>query len=378
MAILFEPTHVGNLAMANRFVRSATWEGLAGDDGSVTPRLIDVSKQLARGGVGLIITGHAYVSVEGQAGRWQLGIHSDHFAPGLSEMSESIHALGGKIVAQLAHAGSLARYSLTGIEPMGPSPFANEPEAPGREMTLGDIEAVTDAFAAATMRSQAAGFDAVQIHAAHGYLLSQFLSPYFNKRTDAYGGSIGNRARLLVEVVKAVRHAVSPDYPVFVKLNAADFLTGGLTVEEMVQTAVMLERSGVSGIELSGGTVLPGGIPSSRKGKPRPGEPEAYYEEAAKRYKETVRIPLMLVGGIRTIETAERLVADGIADYISLCRPLIREPGLVNRWKSGDVRPARCVSDSGCYTPGFKGRGVYCVVEARASGGRGEDEGGRK
>jgi 2,4-dienoyl-CoA reductase-like NADH-dependent reductase (Old Yellow Enzyme family) len=368
MPVLFESTRMRNLIMTNRFIRSATWEGSAGDDGSVTQRLVDIATELARGGVGLIITGHAFVSPEGQAGRWQLGIHSDDFIPGLKDMVASVHALGGKIAMQLAHAGSRARYSLTECAAIGPSPLAHGSEPDSREMTPDDIEAVTDAFAAAAVRSKAAGFDAIQIHAAHGYLLSQFLSPYFNKRADEYGGSIENRARLLVNVTRAIRKAVGDEFPILVKINSEDFLEGGLTVDEMAQATMMLDGSAVDGIELSGGTFFSGQNMPSRRGKPRPGEPEVYYEKAARRYKEMVHTPLMLVGGIRTIETAERLADEGLADYISLCRPLIREPGLVGRWRSGDRRPAACVSDNGCFAPGFEGLGVYCVVEARASG----------
>jgi 2,4-dienoyl-CoA reductase-like NADH-dependent reductase (Old Yellow Enzyme family) len=370
MSRLFESVRIGSLTTTNRFVRSATWEGLADDDGRVTPRLIDRTNELARGGVGLIITGHAFVSPEGRAGRWQLGIYSDDFIPGLSEMVASVHRLGGKIAAQLAHAGCQARRSLTGLEAMGPSPYANSPELPAREMTDDDIEAVTRAFVEAAIRSQAAGFDAVQIHAAHGYLLSQFLSPYFNKRTDRYGGAIENRTRFLTDVVQAIKRAVAPDYPAFVKMNSEDFLDPGLTADEMVQAALVLERNGASAIELSGGTFFSGRNIPSRKGKPRQGEPEAYYESAARRYKEKAKVPLMLVGGIRSIETAERLVAEGLTDYISLSRPLIREPGLVDRWKSGDRRPATCISDSGCFAPGFEGRGISCVVEEREKGGK--------
>ncbi|MBA4390717.1 MAG: NADH:flavin oxidoreductase [Syntrophus sp. (in: bacteria)] len=365
MLTLFEPTQIRNLTLANRFVRSATWEGLAGDNGSITPRLVDTANELARGGIGLIITGHAFVSREGRAGRWQLGIYSDDLIPGLVKMTTSVHGLGGKIAAQLAHAGSHAPYSLSGLEPMGPSAPPTGSEAVGREMTHPDIEAVIHAFAAAALRSQTAGFDAVQIHAAHGYLLSQFLSPHFNKRKDKYGGNIENRARLAVEVIKAVRSAVGPDFPVFIKVNSEDFLPGGLTVEEMAQTAIMLEKNGVDGIEMSGGTFLSGKNIPSRPGKPGHGKPEVYYENAARLYKEKVRVPLMLVGGIRTFETAERLVTEGLADYLAFCRPLIREPGLVNRWKSGDRKPAMCVSDNGCFKPGFKGHGVSCVVAAR-------------
>jgi 2,4-dienoyl-CoA reductase-like NADH-dependent reductase (Old Yellow Enzyme family) len=366
MAALFEETRIKSLALSNRFVRSATWEGLATDGGFVTPRLIDGANQLASGKVGLIITGHAYVSPEGQAGRWQLAAYSDKFVPGLAEMAASVHRLGGKIALQVAHAGVLARQSLTGFEAFGPSPYAHDREPAAREMTVAEINAVADSFASSAVRAVTAGYDAIQIHAAHGYLLSQFLSPYFNARTDDYGGPIENRARILADVVRAIRKATSADFPVLLKMNCADFIDGGLTTEDMVHAAVMLEKCGADAIEMSGGTFLSGRCVPSRKGKPPAGEPEAYYEEPAKLYKRSVSIPLMLVGGIRTMETTERLVTEGITDYIALSRPLIREPGLIRRWQSGDQRPALCISDSRCFVPGFEGRGISCVVEERA------------
>jgi 2,4-dienoyl-CoA reductase-like NADH-dependent reductase (Old Yellow Enzyme family) len=365
MSRLFDSTSINGMTLANRTIRSATWEGLAGDDGSSTSKLIHLLTELARGGVGLIITGHAYVSPEGQAGPWQLGIYSDRFIPRLVKMTSSIQQMGGKIALQLAHAGSQASSRLSGLKPIGPSAIAKESGPVGREMTRDEIETVTEAFASAAVRAQKAGFDAVQIHAAHGYLLSQFLSPYFNKRKDEYGGSIENRARLVVLVLKAIRKAVGSDFPVFIKLNSDDFLYGGLTVEEMLKTALMLEENRIDAIELSGGTFLSGKNNPSRRGRQGPGDTEAYYEDAAKRFKEKIRAPLMLVGGIRTFETAERLVNEGVTDYIALCRPLIREPDLIARWKSGDRRPALCLSDGGCFKPALEGRGVSCVVEAR-------------
>ena len=371
MLTLFEPAQIKYLTLANRFVRSATWEGLARDDGSSTSKLIDLLAELARGGIGLIMTSHAYVSPEGQAGPWQLGIYSDRFISGLTEMTRSIQTMGGKIALQLAHAGSHASSRLSGLEAIGPSAIEKESGPVGREMTRDEIETVTEAFASAAVRARRAGFDAVQIHAAHGYLLSQFLSPYFNKRKDEYGGSIENRARLAVQVLKAIRKAVGSDFPIFIKLNSEDFLPEGLTVEEMIETSAMLEESGIDAIEMSGGTFLSGKHNPSRRGKPGPGETEAYYEAAARRFKEKIRAPLMLVGGIRTFETAERLVTEGVTDYIALCRPLIREPNLVGRWKSGDRRPASCLSDSGCFKPALEGRGVSCVVEARDRGLKG-------
>jgi 2,4-dienoyl-CoA reductase-like NADH-dependent reductase (Old Yellow Enzyme family) len=365
MSTLFEPISINHLVLSNRFVRSATWEGLATDDGEVTPRLIDVQTQLARGGVGLIISGHAYVSREGLALRWQLGAHSDELIPGLTRMAEAVHGAGSRIALQLAHAGSRGALHLNGLEPRGPSAMETDSGPIGREMTSGDIAEVTGTFASAAARALTAGFDAVQIHAAHGYLFSQFLSPYFNKRKDVYGGSIENRTRFLAQTVTAIRKQVGPRFPVLIKMNAQDFLPGGLTVEDMLETAAILEKAGIDAIEMSGGTFLSGKNVPSRIGKPASGDPEAYYEAAARKYKESISVPLMVVGGLRTIETAERLTASGAADFISMCRPLIREPDLVNRWKSGDRRPARCVSDNGCFTPGFEGKGVYCVVDER-------------
>jgi 2,4-dienoyl-CoA reductase-like NADH-dependent reductase (Old Yellow Enzyme family) len=371
MSKLFESTSLNNMVLANRTIRSATWEGLAKEDGSSTSKLIDLLADLARGGIGLIITSHAYVSPEGQAGPWQLGIYSDQFIPGLVEMTSSIQTMGGKIALQLAHAGSHASSRLSGLEPIGPSAIEKESRPIGREMTRDEIETVTEAFASAAARARRAGFDAIQIHAAHGYLLSQFLSPYFNKRKDEYGGGMENRARLALQVLKAIRKAVGSDFPVFIKLNSEDFLPGGLTVEEMLETAVMLEESGIDAIEMSGGTILSGNRNPSRRGKPGSGDTEAYYEAAARRFKDKLHVPLMLVGGIRTFETAERLITEGVTDYIALCRPLIREPNLVGRWKSGDRRPASCLSDSSCFKPALEGQGVSCVVEARDRGLKG-------
>lgn len=363
---LFETTTLKGMALKNRFVRSATWEGLATDDGAVTPALIDVSRRLAQGGVGLVISGHAYVRKEGQAGLRQLGIYSDALIAGVAEMATAIHEEGARCCLQLAHAGARSATHLSGMPAKGPSAGGGDAgQADSREMTVEDIERTVQGFAEAAVRARDAGCDAVQLHGAHGYLISQFLSPFFNKRIDHYGGAIENRSRFAVDVLRAVRRAVGDDFPVMIKLNSADFLPGGLVVDDMLEAATALEAAGIDAVEMSGGTFLSGRNTPSRIGKPEAGETEAYYEAAARRFKERIHVPLVLVGGICTVETAERLVRDNIADYIALCRPLIREPGLVNRWQSGDRSPARCVSDNGCFKPGFEGRGVYCVVEER-------------
>jgi 2,4-dienoyl-CoA reductase-like NADH-dependent reductase (Old Yellow Enzyme family) len=360
---LFEQTKIKNMALANRFVRSATWEGMAQDDGSCTPALIEVAVRLARGGIGLIITGHAFVSEEGRAGRWQMGVYSDALLPGLTQMAGAVHDAGGKIVMQIAHAGSRASARLTGLQSISPSLFEQETDPTSREMHQEDITRVTKAFAQAAVRARAAGFDGIQIHGAHGYLLNQFLSPFFNKRKDAYGGTIENRTRMVLEVLRSIQEAAGPDFPVLIKLNSEDFLEGGFTVDDMLATSRILEQAGIDAIEMSGGTILSAEYIASRKGKLDSEDQEVYYREAARRFKEKVRVPLMLVGGIRSYTVAERLATDGTADYISMCRPLIREPALVNRWKSGDLRKALCISDNGCFKPAFQGRGITCVVE---------------
>jgi len=365
MSKLFKTTTLKNMTLPNRFVRSATWEGMAKQDGSCTHGLINMMTQLARGGVGLIITGHAYVRKDGQAGPWQLGVYSDQLIQGLTEMTEAVHKENGKIVMQLAHAGCQAPFELTGLEPLGPWGMENQKDSSCREMTQADISKVIEAFAQGAVRAKQAGFDGVQIHAAHGYLLSQFLSPFFNKRMDEYGGTIENRTRVVLEVIESIRASVGHDFPVLIKINSEDFLDKGLTVDDMLHGAALLEQAGIDAIELSGGTAYSGRRIPVRIAKIDTEEKEVFYKAAAKLYKERITAPLMLVGGIRSYEIAERLVDTGIADYISLCRPLIREPNLINRWKQGDTSKATCLSDNLCFKPTRAGQGLYCVTEER-------------
>ena len=197
----FERSTINGMTLANRFVRSATWEGMAADDGACTPKLIDLMTELAKGGVGLIISSHAYVSPEGQAGPWQLGVYKDSLIPGLKALTQAVHENGGKIILQLAHAGFFAHAKLTGQTPLAPSNVDGFAKSPRKEMTVDDIQDVVKSFGTAAKRAQEAGFDGVQIHAAHGYLLSQFLSPAFNRRNDPYGGDIRQRAAAVVEVL---------------------------------------------------------------------------------------------------------------------------------------------------------------------------------
>ncbi len=364
MSTLFSSSTINTMKLPNRFVRSATWEGMAADDGAVTPKLIATMADLAKGGVGLIISSHAYVSPEGQAGPWQLGIYKDDLMAGLEKMTAAVHAAGGKIVAQLAHAGQAAAASLSGRTPMVVSDFAGLMKSPRQEMTAPDIRRIITDFADAAKRAKASGFDGVQLHAAHGYLLNQFLSPAFNRRQDEYGGSIANRARIVLDVLRAVRETVGRDFPILVKMNSQDFIENGLTLTDSVQVAELLAAVGIDAVELSGGMVGSAKLMPSRTGI-NSEETEAYFREEARAFKKRLSVPLILVGGLRSLEVAETLMEEGIADYISMCRPFIREPGLINRWKAGDRRKSGCLSDNQCFTPGREGKGIYCVVEER-------------
>ena len=366
MADLFECTSINGMSLANRFVRSATWEGLADKDGAVTPRLIEMMVELAKGEVGLIISGHAFVSPEGQVSPRQLAAYDDRFLPGLRDLVRAVHSVRGKIALQLAHGGSRANSELSGLEPIGPSAVEKDGQPICRMAGVEDIASIVSAFARAAELAKQAGFDAVQIHAAHGFLLSQFLSPAFNKRSDKYGGELANRAQLLLKVVQSIRNTVGPRYPILTKINSEDFLDDGMSCSEAVEVSGLLEKASIDAIEFSGGTTnSPEKFLPVRPGILKTPEQEVYYRKAARLYKQKVTIPLILVGGIRSYEVAEELVRNGTADYISLSRPLICEPGLVKRWREGDRRKAECVSDNACFAPAMDGRGLYCVTMAK-------------
>lgn len=364
MTKLFKNTEINGMKLQNRFVRSATWEGMATPDGETTPKLIETMTNLAKGGVGLIISGHTYIKQEGQASPQQLGIYDDRFVPGLKEISNAVHKEAGKIVLQLAHAGHFAAENLTRLTPVVASNYEGLSKRDRKEMALDDIKGLVSAFTDAALRAKSAGFDGVQIHAAHGYLLSQFLSPAFNKRQDNYGGSLENRASIHVEIIKAIRQAVGKDFPLLIKMNCQDFGENGLSLSDSLTAAGLFARAGLDAIELSGGLLTGGKLSPSRSGI-NSSDKEAYFREELKSFKAELNIPLILVGGIRSFEVADRLVEDGHADYISMCRPLIREPDLINRWKSGDIRKAECKSDNLCFGPALDGSGVYCVTKNR-------------
>lgn len=359
MTNLFETTSIKNLTLSNRFVRSATYSGMASADGTVTSKMIDLMVNLAKGGVGLIISAYAYVLREGIMHPRALGIYSDSVISGLRKMVDAVHQVEGKIVVQLAHGGAQARtMQHTGQNLMGPSDMTRNDGAPVRAMTREDIQLIVSAFGLAATRAKQAGFDGVQLHGAHGYLLSEFLSPFFNKRTDVYGGNLANRSRFVLDVYDRVRSAVGEQYPVMIKLNSEDFVQGGVTVDQMLQIATRLDAVGIDIIELSGGI---GNMWKTEAPPIRIAQKGVYYYAAAKRFKKCIDVPMMLVGGIRSFEEATQLVVEGTADYVSLCRPLIRDPTLINRWKSGDMQESTCISCRACMNAVLDGQDLHCV-----------------
>jgi 2,4-dienoyl-CoA reductase-like NADH-dependent reductase (Old Yellow Enzyme family) len=366
MKTLFDKTTINGMELRNRFVRSATWEGMCDEQGRPGPKLAACYRDLARGGVGLIITGYTFVRPDGKQTRGSLGAHRDDLAPQLRELGTAVHGEGGKLCMQLVHTGGQARVA-TGTRLLAPSSI----EAPhyagmASEMTLQDIAEVVSAFGESAARARDWGFDSVQVHAAHGYLINQFLSPNTNQRTDAYGGSIANRTRFLLEACRSVRQAVGSEFPVLVKLNGSDFMQDGLCIEDAVFAARALADEGIDAIEVSGGTPASGEQTPVRK-KIETREQEGYHLPLAKRIKAAVSCPIMVVGGFRSFEAATDAVEGDDMDYISLARPFVREPGLVNRWQQGDRSRASCLSCNGCYRPGLREGGIYCIVE---KGGR--------
>jgi 2,4-dienoyl-CoA reductase-like NADH-dependent reductase (Old Yellow Enzyme family) len=364
---LFDKVQIGNITLNNRFVRSATWEGMCDAVGNVTQQLVAYYRGLTLGGTGLIITGYSYVRADGKQLPGKMGISNDSHLPGLIHLTEAVHQEGGVIFCQLVHAGGQTSSQVIGSQPLAPSvvDFASYQDTP-REMNTEDIGKVVAAFGGAAARAKKAGFDGVQLHGAHGYLINQFLSPLCNQRQDAYGGSLEKRMTFLEEVFAAVRSAVGQDYPVTIKLTATDHLDGGLQPQDGVAIAKRLAQLGIDAIEVSSGTAVSGAMSPVRQKIDAP-EKEAYNAALARMIKHEVDVPVMVVGGLRSCGVIQKLLWEGDADLFSLSRPLIREPGLPETWRRDDGHTATCISCNGCFRPGLKGEGIYCVVDRIAA-----------
>jgi len=358
MSCLFQSITIDGVEVRNRFLRSATWDRTGTDDGAVTDASMGIIEDLARGGVGLIVTGYAFVSEQGKAAVRQLGISHDRHVKGLSRLARAAHDHGARIAVQIAHGGvNLGLLGRAGRVALAPSRIEGHPQS-HREATSDEIRRTVRDFAAAAARGREAGFDAIQLHGAHGYLLSQFLSPRTNYRTDEWGGSPERRRRFLVEVVRAVRRAVGEGYPVWMKMGLRDYSDEGLELDEGLEALKALIAEGLSAVEVSSGF----GARSARTARPGD-EEDPYFRAESAAAKGAVDVPVMLVGGIRSLGMAEDILNSGHADMISMCRPLIREPDLIARWQGGDTAPSKCISCNKCLAAGVKGEPLRCEEE---------------
>ncbi len=363
MKQLFEKTDINGLEMKNRFIRSATWERMADDEGHLTDRLIKVYENLADGGAAAIITGYAYVLKDEQPNPKMMGIYDDSFIEEYKKLTDAVHKRGSRIILQIVYGGPFSWFKASERVIWGPSAVTNKLSGvTPKEMTKDEIKILVEAFGDAALRAKKSGFDGVEIHGAHSYLLNMFLTPMFNTRGDEYGGNRDNRARIIYEVYDNVRAKTGKDYPVLIKLNCSDFSGDkGFTFNECKTLCSNLGTMGIDAIEISGGTVFkapkpekdPSNFSAEAIGK------ESYFAEYAKEIAETVNVPVILVGGNRSFEKMENLLSDSGIEYFSLSRPLLSEPDLISRWMTDRSVKPRCISCGKC----FNNDGNHCSLD---------------
>lgn len=353
MSDLFEPYMIRDMLVRNRFMRSATTSAYADKDGVVNDTIIRHYERMSKGEVGLIVKGHLYVMDNGKAHDGMAGISHDSHIPMLKKLTDAVHKHDGHIVAQINHAGVVHQ-----PDRAGPSEYSEE-DWKAREMTVDEIEAVVEGFGDAAERALQAGFDGVQIHGAHGYLISQFLSRDVNKRMDMWGGSLEKRMRLLHIVYDEVRGRVG-NAPVLIKINSDDFSPDGFTVDDAVIVAKTLAGKGIDLIEVSGGGR--GRTQKLRARAKHSDYPALDFAGHAVKIREAIKpTPMGLVGGFTKLETMEKVIQDDITDMVSLSRPFIREPGLVKSLKAGQ-RESTCIRCDACRA-NFGVAMMQCLLE---------------
>lgn len=385
---LLEPGRIGKMELKNRIVQSAMGTSLEREDGFVDDRIKDFYEERAKGGVGLIVMGIGAIDhPDGKVLPGQLGLSDDKFIPGLKEMAEAVHHHGAKLAVQLQRGGKIATEDMchghqpvsssAGSIPMGDAMqdmgaveiprlaarFANMPaKLETVELTVEQIHQIVEKFGEAARRVKEAGIDGVEIHAAHGYLLSEFLSGSCNKRTDEYGGALKNRARIVLEVVQGVRNRVGADYPVWIRMDGREFgLEDGITTEEGTELARMFEEAGVAAINVSGYGGIRGGFYDAPIVYP-PGN----LVSLAEGIKRVVNIPVIAVGRI-SAELGEEVLRQGKADFIAMARAILADPEYPHKVASGkmeDIRP--CILCYHCVSQAFWGEPVFCTVNAAA------------
>lgn len=359
---LFEQVAIGSLLTRNRIIRAGTAETMADAEGRATPSLVDLYRGLAANSVGAIITGHMYVHPGGKCAARQVGIDNDQAVDGLRALTNGVNEYDVPIVAQISHAGSQSR--VEGLDPVGPSAVPNPMTGQlPKEATSSDIEVIIDSFGKAARRAVQAGFDGVQIHGANGYLLSEFMSPVTNHRTDDWGGSPERRDAMVLAVVAAVRSNVPSGFPVLFKIGMNDAVPGGTVVDESVRRAIRLVDAGVDGFEVSCGLMSISSDSAAEyvgvgrwramrdlipPGRLKVGVPEATFRSPSGILKSSVDVPVILTGGVRRVTTMRILVNTGVADLIGMARPFVREPDLVARIQLGTLETTDCTSCNLC------------------------------
>lgn len=382
---LFAPARLGPITLRNRVVKSGTNEGMA-RGGLVTDALIAWHREIAAGGVGMTTLAYCAVSADGRTYRDQIWMRPEA-ADGLRRFTDAMHAEGARAAIQLGHAGWFASRAVIGGAPLGPSrQFSPHGMGYSRAMQADDFTRLCDDFAAAARLAVACGFDALEIHCGHGYLLSQFLSPFNNRRDDQWGGDLAGRARFPRQVLQAVRAAAGPGVAIYPKLNMEDGFAGGLTLDDGVQVARWLEEDGtVDALQLTGGHttrtpfyLMRGAVPLREMAAGQRAWArrlamqvfgrllirtypfaEAFFLPQARRVRAAVRLPLMLLGGVTQRATMEQALAEGF-DFVALGRALIRDPDLVVRLQRGELAGSRCVPCNQCVIEMERG-GVRCV-----------------
>lgn len=348
---IFEQSSFADIDIKNRLWRSATWLGLAEDTGKISNELNKRYEDLAKGGVGAIITGLASVLESEQPYPKMLNIHSDEIIEDYKKFTDMIHKHDCKVFMQIAYGGSTTSIPAKGRLIWGPSTVKNPSSGVTPvEMTKENIKELVEAMGQAAKRAKLAGFDGVQIHAAHGYLLSQFLSPYYNIRRDEYGGTALNRARIIFEILESIKKHTASEFPTLIKMHCDDqWGEKGLSENDSLLIAKELELRGIDAIEFSGGNIDPesGNIPSRTKLFKK--EKQSYFYEATARISSELNVPVISVGGHRNIERMEEILNNSNISYFALSRPLHSEPDLPNKWIADSHKKARCVSCNNCW-----------------------------
>ena len=331
MKYMLKPIKAGKLTLNNRLVMPPMATSKATIEGMVTQDIIDYYAEKSAGGyISLIIIEHSFIMLEGKASEKQMSIAEDSMILKLKALAEVIHKNGTMAVMQINHAGSAASQAVTGTTPVGPSavPRPGKVDVP-RELTVAEIANVIQSFAAAAGRVKEAGFDGVEIHSAHGYLLSQFFSPLTNKRTDEYGCDVYGRIHIHLQIIEAVRAAVGEDFPILLRLGASDFLEGGVTIEDSQVAAKEFEKEGICMLDISGGF--------SGYSAADMAERQGYFSPLTEAIKKVVTIPVILTGGITDIDAAEQLLAEGKTDLIGVGRAILKD----SKWAQKSIDSLR-------------------------------------